>query len=391
MEFPMFRKLIVTLVATLCTGAALAQTTNNAAVENAAKTSSPVAYVYVARPTHLDGFAASSNGKLTAVPGSPFTNISLTHMSVTKKYLFGADSDGQDLDTFSIGSNGALKEVAQINAQNYNSDNCGGQGVITLDYTGTTLYNIVNFDCEDAIQSFKINSNGELGYLGSADSQLPADLIDLGFPEFVGTNKFAYQIGSGGDGTNDPYMVRYKRESNGLLAFDGQVTGLPKTKDPQDYYLPFAYAGDPSDHFAMALQEFDPIAGEFVGPFEFGSFSVNSSGEIESKSTYENMPSTKLAYISTMSISPNGKMLAAGSVYGFQVFHFNGSSPITKLSSVLLSGKVVSQFGWDKDNHLYVLTSDSLHVYEVSSSSVKEVSGSPYSIPEAASLIVLSM
>jgi hypothetical protein len=84
-------------------------------------------------------------------------------------------------------------------------------------------------------------------------------------------------------------------------------------------------------------------------------------------------------------------MLAAGSVYGFQVFHFNGSSPITKLSSVLLSGKVVSQFGWDKDNHLYVLTSDSLHVYEVSSSSVKEVSGSPYSIPEAASLIVLSM
>ena len=66
------------LIATISTGTALAQTSTSQASEKTAAGSSPVAYVYVTRPTHLDGFAASSNGKLTPVPGSPFAGIALT-------------------------------------------------------------------------------------------------------------------------------------------------------------------------------------------------------------------------------------------------------------------------------------------------------------------------
>ena len=84
-----------------------------------AQANSPVAYVYVSRPTHVDGFAASASGKLTPVPGSSFSNISVSHMSVTSKFLFGAGDDNQSIYSFSIAKNGALKQVGQINAHTY--------------------------------------------------------------------------------------------------------------------------------------------------------------------------------------------------------------------------------------------------------------------------------
>lgn len=74
-------KLFACLTTTLCAGAALAQTGDEPET-----TSSPVAYVYVSRPTHIDAFAASTTGKLTAVPGSPFSG-SVSSMSVNGKFL----------------------------------------------------------------------------------------------------------------------------------------------------------------------------------------------------------------------------------------------------------------------------------------------------------------
>lgn len=99
-----------------------------------------------------------------------------------------------------------------------------------------------------------------------------------------------------------------------------------------------------------------------------------------------------------MSISPTGKLPAVGGggfeeygPKGFQIFHFNGASPITHYSGVLQSSHLISQFGWDKYNHLYVLGDGYLFVYTVTSTSIKEATGSPYSIPEASSVIVLDL
>jgi hypothetical protein len=80
--------------------------------------------------------------------------------------------------------------------------------------------------------------------------------------------------------------------------------------------------------------------------------------------------------------------LAVGGREGFEVFHFNGSSPVTKFTEAMLPGVQITKFGWDKANHLYVLAAGYLHVYTVSSTSVKEASGSPYSIPESSNVIV---
>jgi hypothetical protein len=51
----------------------------------------------------------------------------------------------------------------------------------------------------------------------------------------------------------------------------------------------------------------------------------------------------------------------------------------------------LSGFAWDSDNHLYALSTGNLHVYEATSTDIKEVSGSPYAIPEASSVIALSL
>jgi hypothetical protein len=100
------------------------------------------------------------------------------------------------------------------------------------------------------------------------------------------------------------------------------------------------------------------------------------------------MPTTDLSPVTTMSISPSGKLLAAGG-QGFQVFHFNGSSPITKYTGLLQANDSFEEFGWDADNHLYALSTDRLYVYTVTPTSIEEASGSPYSIPDASSVIVL--
>src|ERR1700677_1677951 len=161
-------KLSFCLVATLCTGTALAQASTDQTAESTAATSSPLAYVYVSRPTHVDAFAASSSGKLTAVPGSPFSNIAVSHMSVNKKYLFGAGDDQQNLYTFSIGSNGALKQVAVTNILKDAPDGYG-TGPIQIDGTGSTLYNSLLVD-DSFVQAFKIEENGALEFLGDTET-----------------------------------------------------------------------------------------------------------------------------------------------------------------------------------------------------------------------------
>jgi hypothetical protein len=380
-------KLSFCLVATLCTGTALAQASTDQTAESTAATSSPVAYVYVSRPTHVDAFAASSSGKLTAVPGSPFSNIAVSHMSVNKKYLFGAGDDQQNLYTFSIGSNGALKQVAVTNILKDAPDGYG-TGPIQIDGTGSTLYNSLLVD-DSFVQAFKIEENGALQFLGDTETDDTFDVQEV-FPtmiSFVGNNKYAFETGCDEDELSTATEV-FKRESSGVLQLVRGVAQLPKTKSAGDIYCPFNLATDPTDHLAFVLQDFNVNSGESEGSSVLASYTVDSEGNLTTKSTFENMPSINTG-VSTMSISPSGKLLAVGGS-GFQIFHFNGSSPITKYSGVFQPRTQFQEFGWDGDNHLYALGGGELYVYTVTSTSIKEASGSPYSIPEASSVIVLT-
>src|ERR1700674_3292329 len=165
-----YTKLVVCVIATLCTEVAFAQvaSTQIGASIQAPASRSRVAFVYVSSsPSEINAFAAASNGKLTPVSGSPFS-ADVQDMAVNGKYLFA--TDGVYIYSFSIASDGALKQVASINAQQYNGGNGCGPGALFLDHTGATLYDL-DICTNNAYQSFGISdSTGELTYLGVSDS-----------------------------------------------------------------------------------------------------------------------------------------------------------------------------------------------------------------------------
>ncbi len=93
----------------------------------------------------------------------------------------------------------------------------------------------------------------------------------------------------------------------------------------------------------------------------------------------------------TASISPTGKLLAVGGGSAFQLFHFNGSAPVTEFFPAIAAGDNLLEFGWDKNNHLYSLTGRSaLLVYTVTPTSIEQAPGSPISTPEAGSVVVVA-
>jgi hypothetical protein len=64
-----------------------------------------------------------------------------------------------------------------------------------------------------------------------------------------------------------------------------------------------------------------------------------------------------------------------------QFFHFNGAAPITKFTGIIGTSGGIASMAWDKYNHLYAWNgaSGKLHVYTVTTTSVVEAAGSPYS------------
>ncbi len=364
-------------------------------------TTSPVAYVYVSRPTHIDGFAASSSGKLTPVPGSPLANTDVRRMSVSKKFLFGESADqGHEVITgFSINSHGSLQKVSSINAFMYEPENgCVNYPDLLIDFTGVTLYSQENpCNSDAAYLSFRIESNGSLQFLGKSGGRIGADTQGItAYLTKMGGNAFAYDGYCAESDNRQSVIDIYKRESNGLLTYIGQDNFVPPGPSGKQLCAGVV-AADSENHLAVALQRIDSQQGDnglFVGPYYLASYAAGSNGQLTTKSTVATMPTpsvTSNLFVNAMSISPSNKYLAVGGPQGFQIFHFNGSSPITKYSGALQTGVSFIQFGWDKANHLYALGDGKLFVYTVTSTSIKQASGSPYLIPQASSLSVLDL
>ncbi len=382
-------KVLICLTLSLCATAALAQ---EEALHPEAATS-PVAYVYVSRPTHIDGFAASSSGKLTPVPGSPYAGISFNNMVIAGKYLYGT-ANQFDFASFSIAANGSLKPAAVTNVGKY-LNGCGGNGTLQTDLAGQTIYNQFDLslcDVNNAFESFKTEGKGELQFRGNTTTGIAVEAGTLPLV-FSGGNRFAYQTSCGNDGHGGASTLTeiYREESKGLLVKAGFDNLVPAAKVSGDIYCSQYLASDARGHLAYALQEYDPGRGENTGPVVLASYTANSTGALSTHSTYANMPSTVISFVYTMSISPSGKLLAVGGENGFELFHFNGGGPVTHGSGLIPSDLGAYQFAWDGDDHLYVVGYRELYVYTVTPTSIKQAPGSPYSIPDAGNVSVLSL
>ena len=231
-----------------------------------------------------------------------------------------------------------------------------------------------------AIQTFEIGKTGELTFKGSTNAGDENTVL----PMVTGNNKFAYSISSikgGGETavTSPASPARARACSTSLTPMKPILTHKPG----KAAYSPVSNpTPDRTDHFALTVE---PRGG---GPQQLASYTVDSQGDTTSTNTWENMP-TAPDDVYAVALDPTGKILAIATGNGVQFFHFNGAAPITKFTGVIETSGHISGMAWDNDGHLYAqdAVGGTLHVYAVTTTSAKELPGSPTVIPEGAFVV----
>lgn len=306
-------------------------------------------------------------------------------MALNQKYVFA--TDGTYIYSFSINSDGAIKQVASINVLQFDAG-CGYPDTLFVDRTGATLYDVDgNYNCtgsDSAYQSFSIESStGELSFLG-ATTGTRSSYVPL---SFIGDDVYTY--GAQCSGNMYWSIFGFLREDNGNLDAVNINTNTPHAK-PGDFYCPDLTTTDPTNHVAISMQAVNGYTFGSDGPPQLASYTADSSGNLTTSNTRFNMPRTAVQNVTDIAMSPSGKLLAVSGTAGLQIFHFNGGKPITHYTG-LLTKVEVDQVYWDNDNHLYATSypGDSLFVFTVTPTSIRQAPGSPYTIPHPVNIGVL--
>jgi hypothetical protein len=345
--------------------------------------SAPVAYVYVSSTPnitsgHIYGYSAASNGALTPIRGLPLATNGVNYMAVNGRWLFGVGNQDTDIESFSIAANGALalKDTYNVTPP--------GPGVISvyLDHTGSTLYADFYTTNNDFL-SFSINqSSGQLHEIGD----LPGGPPENSPVSFIGNNVYAYSSSCYHFG---PEIIGVRRNTNGTLSYLNNFSPPFPAEKSGGFYCPWLAAADPINHVAIAMQPMKSTFG-VDGNYQLANYTVDSSGNLTTHSTYSNMPSVLVGTVIDYRMSADGKYLAVSGTLGLQIFHFNGANPITRFTG-LLTGVRIDQVFWDNSNHVYAIspTKGKLFVWNVTTSGVTSAPGSPHSIANLQNLIVL--
>jgi len=139
---------------------------------------------------------------------------------------------------------------------------------------------------------------------------------------------------------------------------------------------------DPANHVAIIEQPANP-PGCASGPVQLAVYTADASGNLNTKSSYKNMPATLIQNPNDMKMSPSERLLAVGGQQGLQIFHFNGANPIRHYTN-LITQDPISQMFWDNDNHLYAITygggAGKLLVFTITPATHQMAPGSPHAI-----------
>src|ERR1051325_5910085 len=339
-----------------------------------AQTTSPSAYVYVISKSgtttyEIDGYSADSNGALTRLAGSPFLKTSkrLIKMAHTSHWLFV--SDGKNIHSFSIASSGALKYVSSVDASKYYAFFGETGDNLVLDHTGSTLYSLaLDGTGDNEFQFFNKNSStGALSFFGSTP-----DDISYGQLVFTGNNQYAYGFGCF---QAESHLYGFKRSVDGTLTRLNLRASMPTS--PNGEFCLDTSASNPTNNLAVSMY-LDTPAHPFAPPAWLGVYTVDSSGNLTTKSTSANMPTTAVGTVHQMMASPAGNLLAIGGSSGLQIFHFNGSNPITPYTGLLATHEL-NQILWDSHDHLYGISSAGrLYSFKITATGHRQAAGSPY-------------
>ncbi len=367
------------LVTVICTGIALAQ--------------SPVAYVYVAEDGEINSpiaaYAASPDGKLNEMRGSPFRQTSGYMAGTNGSHFITVDENSttthQYLHVYDVAANGVIgKEVSKQDLHEW----CGMDWGAELDHTGQYVYVMDDLSCGESYQSFALDhATGQLTFKGTLGEQNSIG----GLPVFPGNDKFAYTL-TNAEGSQPPCptytIMGLGRESSGALENIGFSETDPTP--PPGYQMSQVglnlLTGDPANHLASLVQWGNGPCGGTGGGAGLASYTVQSNGDLVSTNSWENLAQLAGSLAlggGMMLMNPAGTVLAVTVGPGIQFFHFNGAAPITNFTGIIGTTGFIYTMAWDNDNHLYALNgrSGKLHVYTVTRTGVIEAAGSPYLPP----------
>jgi hypothetical protein len=349
----------------------------------------PVAFVYISSnpdnssTNEISAYTASADGQLTPVTGSPFAD-DVTSMAVNGKYLFGSTRNGIYVAAFRIEPDGALQWSKSTDIVQFNPDDCGSSGPLFLDHTGSTVYDTELYsDCSNnSYQSLGVNRfTGALHNLGATSGDawlsLPAS--------FIGNNLYAY---SAVCLSNMYWEINgYRRSSSGALSALNISAPTPTAK-PGEFWCPSQTAADPTNHVAITLQAVDQNFNP-DGLAQLATYTADGAGNLSTTSTLQNMPQTAVGVVTDLRMAPLGTLLAVAGTSGLQVFHFNGSNPITP-DTGLLTNDPIDHAYWDNAGHLYATSQSAgkLYVFTVTPTGATQAPGSPYTIGHPQNLAV---
>lgn len=373
-------KAVLSLSAALCTAVSAAQTTGKT-----------VATVYVSTPAGSTGrnevhaWTASSNGRLTPVPGTPFQE-NVTSMAVSGKFLYGATLPGNDVNAYRIEPNGGLLYAVTNNITRYNSTDCASAGQVFTDRTGTTVYNMEyrgDGCANNTYRSFREESaTGGLQNLGESGGNSwlyqPAS--------FLGNNVWGYSASCLGN----MYwgIFGFQRSGNGKLTEIPISAPVPPPPNGE-FFCPSEVAADGSNHVAIAMQAVKQQDFSPVGAPRLAAYTAQGNGNLTTTSTTGNMPQVDVGNVTDLQMQPGGKLLAVAGSGGLEIFHFNGAGSMTHMTGRLTSDSIDQCF-WDKTGHLYAISGKAgkLFVFTVTLSGAHAAPGSPYAVNHAEYLAV---
>lgn len=348
-------------------------------------------FVYVAgsKSTNNGEIAAyqvNSSGQLTPVAGSPFA-VNATYMTASGNYLF--TSDGTNIDSYAVASDGGITQTSSINANQNNPNHCGSPISLFADRTGSTLYDLdyVSDCANNQYGSFAIDSStGALKFTALSGAASPVFTKPL---SFLGNDKYAY---SASCWHYIQEIFGFQRNSDGSLTLISNLGSAPVLPTPPagDTYCPWLAAAGTSNDVAITVTAMNVNTFQADGPAQIAVYSADANGNLSTNSTAGNMPLVAVGNVSDMQISRGGNYLAVAGT-GLQTFNFNGANPVTQLTG-LMTNTPIDQIAWDKDDRLYAISNSAnqLFVFTVTSAGAKEAPGSPYTVTAPVNIAVWS-
>ncbi len=299
------------------------------------------------------GYALSSSGELTPIPGQPFgVGDGINYYTACNgTYFFGiswgnADNPTwQNIITYRIASDGALTKVRTTAAAIF-STTTGPHylyGPLALDHSGQFLYVGVtggsDLYSEYSVMTFQVNhGTGALDFLG----ETPFHGQDTMAIHFTGDDKYAF------DENNYEYLVA----GNKTLRLLGNATD----------------AGFDGNYL-----DTDPLSNLAVlgNNGQVQSWRVHSNGALTQHSNDgQTLVRTNLwpDNYQQMYFSPDGSILALAG-FGLDLYHFNGAKPVTNYKQLYApgvynsrtnrtAGTLVWMVGWDNQHHFINITED---------------------------------